>query len=66
MDEPGLERPSDAEVEVSLIGPGYGECVVIHLGGNRWMVVDSCLDKESGRPAALIHLEKMGVNPANM
>ena len=64
MDEPGLERPSDAEVEVSLIGPGYGECVVIHLGGNRWMVVDSCLDKESGRPAAVIHLEKMGVNPA--
>lgn len=57
------DRPSDREVEVSLIGPGYGECVVIHLGSNRWMVVDSCLDKATGRAAALVHLENMGIDP---
>lgn len=63
MVEHQRDRPSDREVEVSLIGPGYGECVVVHLGSNRWMVVDSCLDKDTGRAAALVHLEEMGVDP---
>jgi len=53
--------PSADEVEVSLFGPGYGECVVAHLGGNRWVVVDSCLDKDTGRAAALVYLEEIGV-----
>lgn len=59
------DRPSDREVEVSLIGPGYGECVVVHLGANRWMVVDSCLDRDTGRAAALVHLEEMGIDPGS-
>ena len=31
---------------VSLIGTGggYGESVVVQLGMNNWMVVDSCID----------------------
>lgn len=30
---------------VSLIGTGgYGESVVIQMGTNNWMVVDSCID----------------------
>lgn len=64
MIEQPVIRPANHEVEVSLIGPGYGECVVVHLGANRWMVVDSCLDKETGRAAGLVHLERMGIDPA--
>ena len=36
--------PRTDELEVSLFGPGVGECVIVHLGAGEWMVVDSCLD----------------------
>lgn len=51
------------QVEVTLLGPGYGECVVIHLGSSHWLVIDSCLDSDTSRPAALSYLESIGVNP---
>lgn len=54
--------PSVHEVEVSVFGPGYGECVVAHIGHGEWMIVDSCLDRPSKRPAALQYLESIGVN----
>jgi beta-lactamase superfamily II metal-dependent hydrolase len=65
MTEIHRDRPADNEIEVSLFGPGYGESVVVHLGSNRWMVVDSCLDKNSGRAASLAYLEEIGVEPAS-
>ena len=55
--------PPDDETEVSLFGPGYGECVLIHLGNQRWVVVDSCLDPD-GQPAALSYLNQLGLDPA--
>jgi metallo-beta-lactamase superfamily protein len=56
--------PNEDEVEVNIFGPGYGECCVIHVGGGQWIVIDSCVDTESGRPVALAYLERVGVNPA--
>lgn len=53
---PGLEM-----VELSLFGPGYGECAVVHLGHGRWMIVDSCVDALE-RPVALEYLRGMGVD----
>ena len=55
--------PDFDEIEVSLFGPGYGECVLIHIGGQRWVVVDSCLAPD-GQPAALYYLSQLGVEPA--
>jgi len=55
--------PDSAEVEISLFGPGFGECVVIHTGQNEWIIVDSCLS-DDGKPAALEYLSKLGVNCA--
>jgi hypothetical protein len=49
-------------LEVSVFGPGYGECVVLHLGDGHWGAVDSCLDLGSKRPAALHYLESLGVD----
>jgi hypothetical protein len=61
---PALARfPQAEEVEVSLFGPGYGECILVHLGHNEWMVVDSCLTKDK-IPTALEYLRVIGVNPA--
>jgi beta-lactamase superfamily II metal-dependent hydrolase len=56
--------PNEDEVEINIFGPGYGECCLVHIGGGQWIVIDSCVDTESGRPVALAHLERVGVDPA--
>lgn len=56
--------PADHVVEVSLFGPGIGECVVLHLGNGDWAIVDSCVAKSTGSPVALDYLTKLGVDVA--
>ena len=56
--------PGDGEFELTLLGPGYGESIVLHVGNGDWVVVDSCLDPD-GTPGALRYLESIGVNPAH-
>lgn len=58
--------PDPKEIEVSLFGPGsgFGECILVHLGGNRWIIVDSCINPTTKQPAALSYLSKIGVNCA--
>lgn len=58
-----LEAPRDDEVEISVFGPGKGESVVCHLGFGRWMVIDSCIDRDTSRPVALDYLEALRVDP---
>jgi hypothetical protein len=48
--------PSDDEVEVTVLGPGYGECVLVHVGG-RWMVIDSYETATGEQHPALKYLE---------
>ncbi len=59
-----VTAPNKSDLELSLFGPGYGECVLLHVGASDWLVVDSCLNSDSGRPAALEYLQKLGVDPA--
>lgn len=49
-------------MELLLFGPGYGECVLVHLGADEWLIVDSCLDR-SGHQPALHHLDRIGATP---
>jgi beta-lactamase superfamily II metal-dependent hydrolase len=56
-----LQPPLPLEIEVSLFGPGTGECIVLHLGNDDWMVIDSCLDNNR-RPVALSYLDALGVS----
>lgn len=56
--------PAWNEIEVSLFGPGYGECVLVHLGESRWLVVDACIDRKSRRPPALDYLDRLEVDAA--
>ena len=54
--------PNHDEIEVTLLGPGYGESVVVHIGDGAWVIVDSCINQD-GTPQALEYLERIGVNP---
>lgn len=56
--------PGSQELEVSVFGPGFGECILLHLGDGHWAVIDSCLDATSKQPAALHYLNGFGVAPA--
>ena len=55
--------PGSEEFEFTLLGPGYGESIVLHLGSGYWVIVDSYLSSD-GTPMALEYLESIGVDPA--
>ena len=55
--------PDHEELEITLLGPGYGESVVLHIGCGEWVIVDSCIDPD-GNPRSLRYLESIGVNPS--
>lgn len=55
--------PPEDEFEITLLGPGYGESIVLHIGDGVWVLVDSCLDTDAA-PGALRYLERIGVDPA--
>ncbi|MBN1379820.1 MAG: MBL fold metallo-hydrolase [Gammaproteobacteria bacterium] len=56
--------PDLSTAEISIFGPGVGECAVIHFGNGRWFIVDSCLSPESKKPIALEYLNSIGVDVA--
>ncbi len=47
-----------------MLGPGYGEAILIHLGWGRWILVDSCQSPYTKQPAALEYLKAIRVDPA--
>lgn len=49
-------------MEVSLFGPGVGECVLVKLPTNKWLVVDSFIDRDSKKPIALKYLEDLNID----
>lgn len=55
------EKPAKDVSEVSLFGPGIGECIVIHLGDDRWFIIDSCRCPSTKKPVAIKYLEELGV-----
>jgi hypothetical protein len=38
----------------------------VHLGAGNWIVIDSCIDNESGKPASLNYFSEIGVNPSSV
>jgi beta-lactamase superfamily II metal-dependent hydrolase len=59
------QPPAKDVIEISLFGPGVGECVVMHLGDGDWIVVDSCLKARGDLPVALAYLSDLGVDVAS-
>ena len=58
------DPPDPDELEVSLFGPGFGECVVVHAGCGEWIIIDSCVGADGQTPAALDYLKRIGVDLA--
>lgn len=56
--------PQHDEVEVSVFGPGYGECIVVHVGDGDWIVVDSCIRADTREAVAINYLSRIGVDPS--
>lgn len=59
------DAPAPHEVEITVIGPGVGESVLVHLGLGEWVIVDSCRDYATKEPAALSYLTELGIDPAH-
>ena len=57
-------RPKADELELSLFGPGVGECLAVHLGLGEWIMVDSCIDPASRGPVGLDYLRDLNVDVA--
>ena len=57
--------PKKDQLEISLFGPGYGECIAVHYGDGLWFTVDSCLEDDRETPSALAYLDRLGLDPAN-
>ena len=58
-----MTPPTDDTIEVSIFGPGFGECILVHIGCGKWLVVDSCTNRVRRLPAALAYFEDLGLNP---
>jgi len=56
--------PGREEFELTLLGPGYGESIVLHVGDGVWVIVDSCVDPNRV-PKALQYLESIGIDPGH-
>jgi len=59
------DAPGSGVVEVNLFGPGYGESILVHLGSNQWLIVDSCAPYDEADPIALGYLRRIGVDPSS-
>jgi hypothetical protein len=55
--------PKDNEIEVSIFGPGCGECIIIHAGNNEWIIVDSCKMANSSSSVALEYFKSLNITP---
>jgi glyoxylase-like metal-dependent hydrolase (beta-lactamase superfamily II) len=63
LTSPRFSPPAAHELEVSVFGPGKGECIVIGLPGGPWLVVDSFQVKVAGgrSPVAVEYLKRINV-----
>lgn len=55
--------PDTKQIEVTLIGPGRGESALVHIGNNKWIIIDSCIDSDTSEPTALSYLRSIGIAP---
>ena len=55
--------PAADQFELSVFGPGFGECALVHIAHGVWTIVDSCIDP--GDPSTCVpeaYLRAIGVD----
>ncbi|WP_027360138.1 MBL fold metallo-hydrolase [Desulforegula conservatrix] len=57
--------PVKENIELLVFGPGYGESVLMHVDKS-WLIVDSCIEPDSKKPAAINYLERAGIPLASV
>ena len=57
-----MDKPQPDQVEISIFGPGYGECILIHCGNDEWIIIDSCLNERTKEVSALEYLNNIQVS----
>lgn len=57
-----LPQLNFAEIALLGTGGGYGESIVLHIGNNNWVVIDSCINPTNKDCIPLEYLESIGVN----
>lgn len=55
------KKPNANEIEISVFGKGFGECIIIGCGDNEYIVVDSFINPETKNPIAVDYLNAIGV-----
>jgi beta-lactamase superfamily II metal-dependent hydrolase len=61
-----LDTPDPTEIEMTFLGPGFGESSLIHVGDGNWIAVDSCVDSSTQLSRVLSYFEKIGISPASL
>jgi metal-dependent hydrolase (beta-lactamase superfamily II) len=56
--------PACDQLELTIFGAGVGESILIHLGGQKWVVIDSLLYKDNDEPPRLEYLRRLGLDPS--
>lgn len=59
------EAPGQTQIEINLFGGGnaYGEAVLIHLGYDKWVVVDSLKNPNTKSSVILEYFKEIGKDP---
>lgn len=56
-----MSSPQNNEIEITIMGNGYGECIVIHYGNGDWIVIDSFISTNK-KPIAIEYLDGIGID----
>ena len=59
-----MTHPNKNDVQVVVLGNGNGECILVHIGGGEWIILDSFRTGNNGQPVALDYLANLGVDVA--
>jgi beta-lactamase superfamily II metal-dependent hydrolase len=59
------DAPDRDVIEVSIFGPGKGESILVHLGKDEWVIVDSCINRRTNNIPALEYLDRIGVDASS-
>ncbi|MBW2005393.1 MAG: MBL fold metallo-hydrolase [Deltaproteobacteria bacterium] len=58
------DAPEINEIEISVFGPGYGENILLHIGNENWLLIDSCVDPVNKEPSPIKYLRNIGIDPS--
>lgn len=54
--------PKDEEIEITVCGRGFGECIILCCGNKDFIVIDSFINRETGNPIAIDYLKVLDLD----